>query len=77
MRLPFHQWTRIVVIADAEQGVIRAYTNDVEAARVNIGRKFEFGAVPLTIGKLATADERYFKGSIDEVIIMDKVSARQ
>lgn len=72
LTLPFDQWTHLVVVADAEKGLIQAYTNGVDAGKVATGRRFEFGAVPLSIGKLARADDRYFKGRIDEVVILNK-----
>lgn len=43
--------------------MVQAYTNGISAGRVETGREFEFGSVPLSIGKLTMADDRYFKGS--------------
>ena len=36
------------------------------------GGGFEFGSSYLTIGRLTNIDERYFKGYIDELIVLDK-----
>lgn len=68
--IPFNEWTHLILIADAEKGRVKAYSNDVIAGEVKIGKGFIFGDEPLTIGKLARGDERYFKGSIDEVMII-------
>ena len=66
LNLPF------IVVADGERGVIRAYTNNIKVGEAKTDNNFEFGSTPLTIGKLAKVNERYFKGVIDEVVILDK-----
>lgn len=55
--------------ADREKGIIKAYANDLMVAEIKTDQGFEFGLTPLTIGKLANG-ERYFKGSIDDVVIL-------
>ena len=72
LMIPPSQWTHLVIVADAKKGDIQAYTNGVRAGKATVKRGFEFGDVPLSIGKLAMADDRYFKGSIDEVAILDE-----
>ena len=72
LMIPPSQWTHLVIVADAKKGDIQAYTNGVKAGKETVKRGFEFGDVPLSIGKLAMADDRYFKGSIDEVAILDE-----
>lgn len=72
LMVPPNQWTHLVIVADAKKGDVQAYTNGVKAGKATVKRGFEFGDVPLSIGKLAMADDRYFKGSIDEVAILDK-----
>ena len=69
-KLPLNKWTHVVVVASGEKGIIQAYTNGFKIDEERTDR-FEFGSSPLTIGKLVNADERYFKGSIDEVIVWD------
>lgn len=71
--LPLNKWTHLVVVADGENGIVRVYTNGLKVTEVRSDNKFEFGHTPLTIGKLSKINERYFKGSIDEVIVWDKV----
>ena len=73
LNLALNTWNHVVVIADGEKGIIKAYANDVKAGEVKTNTGFVFGSTLLTIGKLAKIDERYFKGSIDEVTIWDKV----
>lgn len=73
LNLALNKWNNVVVTVDAEKGIIKAYANDVKAGEVKTNTGFVFGSTPLTIGKLAKGDERYFKGSIDEVTIWDKV----
>lgn len=70
-RLPLNKWTQVVVVASGDKGIVQAYANGLKIAEAR-SYKFEFGSSLLTIGKLANADERYFKGSIDEVIILNK-----
>lgn len=70
-RLPLNKWTQVVVVASGDKGIVQAYANGLKIAEARSYR-FEFGSSLLTIGKLANADERYFKGSIDEVIILNK-----
>ena len=76
LTLPFNQWTHVAVSINAEKGIIQAYTNGISAGKVTTGKGFEFGAAPLMIGKLAKSDSRYFKGAIDEVVILDKTVAK-
>ncbi|MDO8125639.1 MAG: LamG domain-containing protein [Candidatus Brocadiales bacterium] len=71
--IPLNQWSNVVVVADGEKGIVRAYTSGSKVTEVRVDEGFEFGPTPLTIGKLAKADARYFKGSIDEVIIWNTV----
>lgn len=70
--IPFKQWSHIVVVANAKKGIVQAYINGVNAGKWKTEVPFEFGAKLLSIGKLTTEDARYFKGSIDEVIILNK-----
>lgn len=72
LTLPFNEWTKVVVCADAEKGIIQAYTNGIKVGEEKTA-PFEFGSMPLTIGRLSKLEERYFKGSIDEIEIFDKV----
>ena len=72
LTINFNQWTHIVVVANAEKGIVQAYINGVNAGKWKTGGPFEFGAKPLSIGKLTQEDSRYFKGSIDEVVILNK-----
>lgn len=72
LNLPLNKWTHLVVSADGEKGIIKAYTNGLKIAEVKSDKGFKFGPTPLTIGKLAKPDERYFKGSIDDIVIWDK-----
>ncbi len=67
--IPFYRWSNIVIIMDAAGGVLQAYVDGVRSGRVVLDKGFEFGDEPLSIGKLAKMDDRYFKGSIDEVVI--------
>ncbi|MDO8125640.1 MAG: LamG domain-containing protein [Candidatus Brocadiales bacterium] len=69
--IPLNQWSNVVVVADGEKGIVRAYTNGSKVTEVNAEKGFEFGPTQLTIGKLAKADTRYFKGSINRVVIWD------
>lgn len=70
LNIPFEQWTHLVITADTESRTVKAYTNGKEAGIIATDG-FEFGDIPLTIGKLAKGDERYFKGSIDEIVIIN------
>lgn len=71
LKIPFNEWTHIMVVANAEKGIVSAYINGV-----NVGsrttKSFEFNDTNLTIGKLSKIDSRYFKGSIDEIIILNR-----
>lgn len=67
--LTLDQWSHVVVIADTENGLISASVDGKPATWVNLSKKFQFGSTPLAIGKLAKQDTRFFKGSIDEVMI--------
>lgn len=69
--MPFDKWSWLIVVADAAHGVSRVYINGKKAGEIKTG-PFEFGANPLIIGKLALANKRYFKGSIDEIDIFDR-----
>ena len=72
LNLPLGKWTHFIVVADGERGVIRTYTNNIKVGEAKKDTNFEFGSTSLTIGKLAKVNERYFKGGIDEVVILDK-----
>ena len=72
LNIPFEQWTHLVIVVDAEKGYVKAYTGGKEAGIVEMGR-FELGNTPLTFGKLAKNDDRYFKGTIEEIIILNDV----
>ncbi|MDO8125644.1 MAG: LamG domain-containing protein [Candidatus Brocadiales bacterium] len=69
--LSLNKWSNVVVVADGEKGIVRTYVNGLRITEVRSDKGFEFGPTPLTIGKLTKADERYFKGTIDEVVIWD------
>lgn len=51
--LPLNKWTNVVVVADGENGIVRAYTNGSKGTEVRVDGGFEFGPTPLTIGGLA------------------------
>lgn len=72
LTIPLKQWSHIVVSADAKKGVIKAYINGLKVGERQTDI-FEFGSAPLTIGRLAKASDRYFKGCIDEVQIWNRI----
>ncbi len=72
LSIPFEQWTHLVIVVDAEKGYVKAYTGGKEAGIVEMGR-FELGDTPLTFGKLAKNDDRYFKGTIEEIVVLNKI----
>lgn len=69
--LPLKKWSHVIVSADTKKGMIQAYVNKKTAGKAYTN-PFEFGPTMLTIGKLAKADDRYFKGMVDELEIWDK-----
>lgn len=72
IKLLFNRWTHLIIVADIKKGVSRVYVDERFAGEINTGEGLEFGAAPLTIGKLARENNRYFQGSIDNVIVLDK-----
>jgi hypothetical protein len=70
LRIPFNEWTHIIVVADGKNGIVKAYINGINVGNVTT-KSFGFNDTNLTIGKLSKSDSRYFKGCIDEVIILN------
>jgi hypothetical protein len=71
LRIPLERWTHVVIAADTRKGIIWAYTDGIKAGEIRTG-KFRLGSMPLTVGRLTRVNERYFRGSIDELAIWDR-----
>lgn len=70
--LPLNQWSFVTVSADRINGVLKAYVDDFKVGEIRTGKTFRFGSSPLTIGKLANSNERFFKGAISDLIVLKK-----
>ncbi|HHT9132781.1 MAG TPA: sulfatase-like hydrolase/transferase, partial [Candidatus Tripitaka californicus] len=71
-KLPSDTWSYLVLTADNKEKKIQAYRNGIKMGEsVMIGEP-KFDDTPLTFGRMAKADARYFKGAIDEVTVFDR-----
>lgn len=71
--LPLNLWTHVVVTADILNNQIKVYLNGENRVTLEMPPFSKPGAIPLTFGKWATAQARYFKGSLDEIGVWDYV----
>jgi hypothetical protein len=71
--LPVERWTYVVVTADTIADRIEVYLNGEKEFSSPTRRLVTPGSVPLTFGKWANANTRYFKGILDEVAVWDYV----
>lgn len=69
--MPFDKWSQLIVVAEAGHGITRVYINGEKAGEVK-SAPFKLGSTPLTVGKLSSADKRYYKGSIGRVDILNR-----
>lgn len=67
--IPLDKWQFVLINIDGGNGIITAYVDDINVGKVVLGRSFEFGASPLTIGRLANIEDRYFKGAISNLAV--------
>ncbi len=67
--LPQQKWTHLIVMANGSNNKLAVYVNGKIQEEANSLYGLNFGSTPLTLGKWATVDARYFKGAIDEVAI--------
>lgn len=72
--LRMDQWNHVVASVEAETGLINVSVNGKKSGEIKTEGKIEFGSTPLTIGKLAKANERYFKGGISQFMIWNKIN---
>lgn len=65
-------WSHIVLVADGNEKKIKAYCNGIKVGEADVLPTPNFDDTPFTLGKLAKADDRYFKGAIDEVVVWNR-----
>ncbi len=72
-RLNSERWTHLVVIADETNGKLEVYQDGSLLGQKVTKYALQLSSTPLTFGKWATGDARYFKGSMCEVAVWDRV----
>ena len=70
--MPTDKWTHILIAVDLEDRNFRVSINRKKLKTVELPRGVKFGNTPLTFGKLAKLNERYFKGILSEIIVWDR-----
>ena len=72
--LPLNEWSHLIVTLDMKNELMGVYVNGTLVNEMDLARtkNFTFGSTPLYIGRWAVADERHFKGSIDELVVWDR-----
>jgi hypothetical protein len=71
--LPTGTWTHVTLTADLASRQIQVYLNGLKKVSIDTPAIKGPGPVPLTFGKWATADARYFRGALDEIEVWDYV----
>ena len=77
LKLPTDKWTHILIAVDLEDRNFRVSINRKKLKTVELPRGVKFGNTPLTFGKLAKLNERYFKGILSEIIVWDRSLAEE
>lgn len=66
-------WSYVAIIIDLNSKKLLAYLNGNKVGEAYIPAAPKFGSTPLTFGKHAITNFRYFNGAIDEVAVWDRV----
>lgn len=74
--LPWNEWSHIVVVANSQNNTLQVFLNGELLGESRTKGEFVIDDTPLTIGKWATKDERFFRGMIDEVAVWDRALTR-
>lgn len=70
--LTWNEWSHLVVVANSKNNTLQVFLNGELLGENRIKGKIILDDTPLTIGKWATRDERFFRGMIDEVAVWDR-----
>ena len=71
-RLSTDLWTHILIVVDLKSRYFCVYLNGEKQSDNKLLNACKFGSTPLTFGKLAKMNNRYFKGTLDEIIVWGK-----
>jgi len=66
------RWTHLVVIADATNRRLEVYQDGQFIGQMDTKYELQFDSTPLTFGKFAVGEARYFKGSMCEAAVWDR-----
>lgn len=66
------RWTHLVVVADVTNEKLKVYQDGRFIGQMDTKYALQIDSTPLTFGKFATADARYFKGSMCEAAVWDR-----
>jgi hypothetical protein len=70
--LPSDIWTLLLITVDLQSRSFYVYLNGQERSHCKLLKAHSFSGVPLTFGKLAEIDDRYFLGTIAEIFFWDR-----
>lgn len=69
VELPPNIWTHVLITVDLQGRSSCVCVNGQEQSRSKLREAHRFGRAPLTFGKLAEANDRHFRGTIDEIFV--------
>jgi len=75
--LPAETWTHFLVSIDLSKNTFDVYLNGKKYSSSQIPLDSHFGSVPLTFAKLSKSNERYFRGTLDEVFIWPRALSKK
>ncbi|MDR4503621.1 MAG: LamG domain-containing protein [Candidatus Scalindua sp.] len=75
-KLKLNKWSHVLLIIDAEHGEMKVFLNGALAGE-NKTDPFNFGSIPLSIGKQSLANDRYFEGEIADLVVWSNADWRQ
>ncbi|MBI5048520.1 MAG: LamG domain-containing protein [Deltaproteobacteria bacterium] len=70
--LPWNEWSHLVVVANSQDSTLQVFLNGELLGENRTKGEIVIDDTPLTIGKWAVKDKRFFRGMIDEVVIWDR-----
>ncbi|MCK7591834.1 choice-of-anchor D domain-containing protein [Subsaxibacter sp. CAU 1640] len=71
-RLTTNRWTHVAATYSSSSGLLKLYINGAEVGSTSVSGSLPSDSALLTLGKNATANNRYFQGFMEEVRIFNK-----
>jgi len=75
--VPLDNWSHVILTVDITQQVLEVFLNGTLVSDRDVPEPFKFDGTPLYLGRWAVGEFRFFKGTIDEVLIWDKTLSQK